>query len=277
MSGDDSTLTRRGLLGGAVALGASLPLAARAEPVSPTPAASPKRRTFVLVHGSWHGGWCWRKVVPLLRQAGHEVFAPSLSGLGERSHRLTRDVSLATHIHDVAELLQFEDLRDVILVGHSYAGMVITGVADKAAERLSQLVYLDAFVPESGQSGFDNMSPKIRESWRNHAAKGGEGWWVRPLLDAKAMGITDPADAAWVDARLRRMPIATFEQPVTFSEARLTKLARSYIWCSGFGGFGPTAKRVRERGWDVQELACGHDAMVAAPAELARALLTRAA
>lgn len=273
---DDASLTRRTLLGGVAALGAALPLSARAESPSPAPATNAVRRTFVLVHGSWHGGWCWRKVVPLLRQAGHDVYAPSLAGLGERSHRLTRDVNLATHVRDVVELLQFEDLRDVILVGHSYAGMVITGVADQAAERLSQLVYLDAFVPESGQSGFDNMSPKIRESWRNHATKTGEGWWVKPLLDAKAMGVTDAADAAWVDSRLRRMPIATFEQPLKFSEPKLAKLTRSYIRCSGFSGFGPTAKRVRERGWDVQELACGHDAMVAAPAELARALLTRA-
>ena len=215
-------------------------------------------------------------MAPLLREAGHAVYTPSLSGLGEHSHRLTRDVDLATHVKDVVELLQFEDLRDVTLVGHSYAGLVITGVADQAAERLAGLVYLDAFVPEPGQTGFDNMSPRIRDSWRHHAAKTGEGWWVRPLLDAKALGVTDAAEAAWVDQRLRRMPLATFEQPVRFSEARLAKLARRYIWCSGFAGFGPTAKRVRERGWEVTELACGHDAMLAAPAELARALLTRA-
>lgn len=273
MSGDDSVLTRRDVLGAAAALGASLPSSARAEAPAP---ARPTGRTFVLVHGSWHGGWCWRKLVPLLRGAGHAVYAPSLSGLGEHSHRLTRDVNLATHIQDVVELLHFEDLRDVILVGHSYAGMVITGAADRASERLSRLVYLDAFVPEPGQTGFDNMSPKNRESWRNHAAKTGEGWWVRPLLDAKALGVTDAADAAWLEHRLRPMPIATYEQPVHYSEARLAKLTRSYLRCTGFGGFGPTAKRVRERGWDVAELACGHDAMVAAPEALAQALLTRA-
>lgn len=278
MSRHDSPLSRRALLGGAAALGASLPLSAlAAETPSAAPAPAPARRTFVLVHGSWHGGWCWRKLVPLLRQAGHDVFAPSLSGLGEHSHRLTRDVTLSTHVQDVVELLQFEDLKDVILVGHSYAGMVITGVADKAAERLSQLVYLDAFVPQPGQTVFDNMSPKIRDGWRQVAKKSGEGWWVPPLLDAKAMGVSDPADAAWVDARLRRMPIAPFEQPLKFNEAKVAKLKRSYLRCTGFPGFATLAPRLREGGWDVEELASGHDAMLAAPAELAQALLKRAA
>ncbi|XXF77202.1 alpha/beta fold hydrolase [Myxococcaceae bacterium GXIMD 01537] len=269
----DARLSRRELLGGAVALGAALPAAGAG---SPAPARR-ARRTFVLVHGSWHGGWCWRKVVPLLREAGHDVFAPTLSGLGDRAHTLTRDVGLSTHIQDVVELLHFDDLRDVILVGHSYAGMVISGVAGQVAERLSRLVYLDAFVPTPGQSGFDNMSPRIRQSWRNRAAKDGEGWWVPPFMDAKALGVTDPADAAWVDQRLRRMPIATFEQPVRFSEEKLAGLARTYLRCAGFGGFGPTAERLRAKGWDVRDLPCGHDAMLAAPVELSQALLALAA
>src|SRR5690349_6349785 len=111
--------------------------------------------TFVLVHGAWHGGWCWRKLSPLLAAQGHEVFAPTLTGLGERSHLAGPEVGLAVHVQDVASLLEFEDLREVILVGHSYGGMVLAGVAGRAAERLSQLVYLDAYVPRHGQSMVD--------------------------------------------------------------------------------------------------------------------------
>ena len=108
--------------------------------------------TFVLVHGAWLGGWCWKKVTPLLRAAGQEVFAPTLTGLGERSHLFSPEVGLDTHIEDIIAVLEYEDLTDVILVGHSYAGMVIAGVAQKAAHRLAELVYLDSFLPESGKS-----------------------------------------------------------------------------------------------------------------------------
>ena len=121
------------------------------------PAAAQQRRksTFVLVHGAWHGGWCWQRVTPLLRAAGHEVYAPTLTGLGERDHLASRGTSLATHIVDIADTLQMEDLKDVVLVGHSYGGMVITGVADRSRARIRSLVYLDAFVPENGKSLLD--------------------------------------------------------------------------------------------------------------------------
>jgi pimeloyl-ACP methyl ester carboxylesterase len=129
--------------------------------------------TFVLVHGAWHGGWCWKKVTPLLRAAGHEVFAPTLTGLGERSHLLTRDVGLDTHITDIEQVLEYEDLRNVVLVGHSYAGMVITGVGDRAADRIGQLVYVDAFLPEHGKALTDYslraFPPITDESWRDRS------------------------------------------------------------------------------------------------------------
>src|SRR5215211_1043953 len=120
--------------------------------------------TFVLVAGAWHGGWCWRKVTPLLRAAGHEVFAPTLTGLGERSHLAHPDVGLTTHIQDIVNLLEYEDLNDVVLVGHSYSGMVITGVAEQVPGRLAHLVYLDAFVPENGQALVDLLPPEGRQS-----------------------------------------------------------------------------------------------------------------
>ena len=105
--------------------------------------------TFVLIHGAWHGGWCWKKVSPILREAGHETYSPTLTGLGERSHLLSRDIDLNCHIQDVVNVLEYKGLKDVVLVGHSYAGMVITGVADRCPERLAQLVYLDAFAPQN--------------------------------------------------------------------------------------------------------------------------------
>jgi pimeloyl-ACP methyl ester carboxylesterase len=111
--------------------------------------------TFVLVHGSWHGGWCWRKVIPLFRAAGHAVYTPTLTGLGARAHLLTGGVDLTTHIQDIVSLLFYEDLAEVVLVGHSYAGVVISGVAARTPERLASLIYLDAYLPMEGRSLFD--------------------------------------------------------------------------------------------------------------------------
>ena len=116
--------------------------------------------TFVLVHGAWHGGWCWRFVRDLLEKSGHRVHAPSLTGLGERKHLARPDIDLDTHIADIVSLLEMEDLSDVVLVGHSYGGMVITGVADRAPERIGRLVYLDAFVPEDGKCTLDYVVPE---------------------------------------------------------------------------------------------------------------------
>src|SRR5262245_14863398 len=125
--------------------------------------------TFVLVHGAWHGGWCWQRVSPLLRARGHEVFAPTLTGLGERSHLLTREIGLETHVADVVNAIRWEDLTDVVLCGHSYGGMVISGAADRMADRVRSLVYLDAFVPADGQSIFDFMTAERAEGFRDGA------------------------------------------------------------------------------------------------------------
>src|SRR5919202_1722005 len=120
--------------------------------------------TFVLVHGAWHGGWCCRRLIPLLRDAGHEVYAPTLTGLGERSHLLSPAIDLETHVRDVTGVLEYEELTGVVLVGHSYGGMVITGVAEDAAPRLAHLVYLDAFLPRDGECLMDLFSSRAREA-----------------------------------------------------------------------------------------------------------------
>jgi pimeloyl-ACP methyl ester carboxylesterase len=252
------TVTRRGALQWALAAAT---------------AAGPSR-TFVLVHGAWHGGWCFRAVERLLRAAGHEVFAPTLTGLADRAHLMSRDVNLSTHVEDVARLIEVEELKDVTLLGHSYGGLVITGAGVKIAPRIAELIYLDAFVPQSGQSGFDCMSAKYGASWRKRMDEVGDGFKIPPMLDAKSMGITDPKRAAWVDKKLTPIPLGTFDEKLTFDEAAWNKLSRRYVRCKTYAGFGPTAERVRKLGWRVQELECGHDAMLADPEGLAQALLS---
>src|SRR3954454_23529514 len=138
-------VSRRRLLGAMAAAPVSIVSAGGAS-------AQPKPVTFLLVHGAWHGGWCWKNLTPLLRSAGHQVLTPTLTGLGDRAHLLSAEVDLTTHITDVSAVLEYEDLRDVVLVGHSYGGMVIAGVAERARARVAQLVYLDAFLPEDGKA-----------------------------------------------------------------------------------------------------------------------------
>src|SRR5205823_8870769 len=136
--------------------------------------------TFVLVHGGFHGGWCWRRVTPLLRAAGHEVYTPTLTGLGERAHLARPEVSLHTHVQDVLGVLAYEDVQGVVLVGWSYAGMVITAVAEQAADRLAHLVYLDASVPEDGQAALDLLDPATRAAREERVRMEGEGWQMLP-------------------------------------------------------------------------------------------------
>jgi pimeloyl-ACP methyl ester carboxylesterase len=231
--------------------------------------------TFLLVHGAWHGGWCWRKVTPLLREAGHDVLTPSLTGLGDRAHLLAPDIDLTTHVGDVCGVLEYEDLHDAVLVGHSYGGIVITAVADRLAERLAHLVYLDAFVPGDGQSLFDLVAPTARASFEEQARTAGDGWRVPPFSLAQ-WRVTDDADVRWMSPRIGVQPIRTFSEPVRLTRQPPPALARTYLSCTV--GRAPhyeaIARRVREHaGWRYHELATGHDAMVTAPRALADALL----
>jgi pimeloyl-ACP methyl ester carboxylesterase len=228
--------------------------------------------TYVLVHGAWHGGWCWTKVARLLRDAAHEVYAPTLTGLGERAHLARPDVDLETHIEDVVAVLESEELRQVTLVGHSYGGMVISGVAARAAARLSHLVYLDAFVPETGKSLLDYVGERaaaMREAARAH----GEGWRL-PSFPPERFGVTSQRDTEWLTRRLAPQPLRTFEQPLPVAGGE--RLKRTYIYCSkpAMGAFDQFAERLREdRKWTFHEMKTGHDAMVTAPGELARILM----
>lgn len=241
-------------------------------------AAEVARAPFVLVHGSWHGGWCWKDVAQALRARGHAVFAPTLTGLAERAGLATPEVGLSVHVRDVVDLLAAEDLRGAVLVGHSYAGLVITGAAAAAPARVGRLVYLDAVVPEPGQSGFDLLRPDYVASWRKKAQEKGEGWRVPPMLSAKALGIEDPALAKEVEARLTPMPIATWDEKLQFDARAVAAVPRAYVRCKRFPGFGPTyAKLQQAGGWTLRELDAGHDAMLTAPGALAALLLELAA
>jgi len=226
--------------------------------------------TFVLVHGAWHGGWCWQRVAWLLRVAGHDVYTPTLTGLGERAHLLGPEIRLHTHVQDIVGVLEYEDLRDVVLVGHSYSGMVITGVAEQAAERLRHLVYLDAFVPVDGQSMNDLLAPEVVTVFNEQARLEGNGYGIPPLSDS--FGITAADDLAWVRARLGMHPLNTHLDPVQLSNQLAHRLPRTYLYCGG-----PILKAVADRlrsdpDWHVLDFETGHDAMVTEPEALSRLL-----
>ena len=233
---------------------------------------------FLLIHGAWHGGWCWKKVTPLLRAAGHEVCTPTLTGLGARAHLLSPDVTLETHVKDVVGVLEYEDFRDVVLVGHSYGGMVITAVADRAADRVANLVYLDAFVPQDGQAVADLVGPTFSAMLEEQARAEGEGWRVpAPPPAPERWGVITEADVRWMRPRIGAHPLKAFQQPVRLTNPAAAALPRTFIYCTDKPAgdmFAPLAARLRaEPRWRYRDLATGHDAMVTAPQEVAALLL----
>lgn len=234
---------------------------------------------FVLVPGAWHGAWCWARVLPLLRAAGHDAHAVTLTGVSDRAHLLNPDIRLNTHINDVLDLIIFEELDDIILVGHSYAGMVITGVADALLQRgsrvLRQLVYLDAVVPRPGES-WSSHQPAETIAARIEAAVIQKGTKVLPPPDAKVFGL-EGADYEWVTRRMTPQPFALYQDPLWFDARRLAALPRSFIDCTApsLPTLAAIRTRVqRENGWRLLEIRTGHDAMVSAPRELADALIS---
>lgn len=225
---------------------------------------------FVLVHGAWHGGWCWKKLVALLRADGHEVYAPTLTGLGERAHLLAPGIDLTTHIDDILGVLHYEDLSSVVLVGHSSGGMVISGVVERIPERVAHAIYLDAFLPNDGESIRDiGENPRLDEIAETY----GDGWRMPPLTRAAGFGVTNPEDIDWVDSRLGDTSYATFTQPIELTRNDDDGIARSFVLTSRVI-FPNHASRARKRGYAVRELMeAGHDAMVTMPQELAVLLL----
>ena len=190
--------------------------------------------TFVLVHGAWHGGWCWKRVRDILQRLGHEVFTPTLTGVGERAHLLDPKVDLETHINDVLHLIRWEELNDVVLCGHSYAGCVVSAVADRIPERISHLVYLDAFVPETGKSLHDCLPEEQRALQLELCGQIGDGWKVPPI-PAEVFNV-NAADRAWVDRQCTPQPLATFQQPVLRTGKPLPAGKVTYVLATGWEG-----------------------------------------
>jgi pimeloyl-ACP methyl ester carboxylesterase len=228
---------------------------------------------YVLVHGAWGGSWCWKRVRKALQARGHEVFTPSLSGVGERSHLLSREIDLNTHIADVVNLIRFEELSDVVLCGHSYGGCVVTGAADQVADRIGALVYVDAFVPDSGQSLHDTLPAEQRQAQVQGALENGEGWRVPPI-PAEVFNLK-AKDRAWVDRQRTPQSLATFQQPLQLTGAVEHIGNVTYILATGWDNspFPQFCEKAKARGWKTLTMACGHDLMLDEPAELVEVLL----
>ena len=240
---------------------------------------------IVLVHGAWHGGWCWDKVRARLEAAGHRVLTPSLTGLGEREHLRQPIPSLATHVADIVNLVEAEELRDVVLVGHSYGGMVITGAADALRDRIRHLVYLDAAVPADGQS-FASFVPGIapEDVARREAAfraMAPDGDWLPPVAPA-LVGVSHPDDVRWLQRRLRPHPLRTWLEPVALPHGGHAGLPKTYVMAANppttAMGYPLVAEVARRGGeWTCREIDCGHDMMVVNPVQTAALIAASAA
>jgi pimeloyl-ACP methyl ester carboxylesterase len=233
--------------------------------------------TYVLVHGAWHGGWCWKRVRGALQARGHEVFTPTLTGLADRVHLLSPQVDLETHITDVVNLIRWEELSDVVLCGHSYGGCVISGVADRIPDRIGALVYLDAFVLENGQSLHATLPPPMRDAQLERALQSGEDWKVPPI-PAEAFQV-NAQDLDWVNRQCTMQPLATFQQclHLTGGIARIQNV--TFILATGWAPspFPPFYDQAKSKGWKTATMECGHDVMLDLPEELTRELLAASA
>jgi pimeloyl-ACP methyl ester carboxylesterase len=221
---------------------------------------------FLLVHGAWGGSWMWGRLAQLLRSQGHEVFTPSMTGIGERAHLAGPGVDLSLHTKDILQTIEYEQLSDFVLVGHSYGGMVVSAVADRVPDRIRTLVYLDAFVPKDGESLLDLARPEMRDK-----ILAMPGWQVPP---PGPQGITDPGELAWLQSRRNPQPVGTMKEKVSLKGNY--RGPRTYIFCSGYSPttFAPFAAAIKgDKAWRYHELPTHHYPQLSMTRELA-ALLT---
>lgn len=233
-----------------------------------------KSKTYVLIHGAFHGAWCWKDVAARLRAAGHVVYTPTWTGLGERSHLLHCQPTLETFIEDVAQVIRYEDLQDVVLVGHSFAGSTVSALADRMPERLRHLVYLDALVLQSGESSADR-SPARVEGYRQRALASDQPLSIPPA-DPAAFGITDPDQSAWVKGKVTPHPLQTYYDKLVLQHPLTNGLPTTYIACSSPFFESTAASRAfaqQASGWHYLEIPTAHDAMLLLPRELTEMLL----
>jgi pimeloyl-ACP methyl ester carboxylesterase len=233
------------------------------------------QKIFVLVHGAWHGGWCWRRVADRLEKQGHKVFTPTLTGLGERSHLMSPSIDLDTHINDVVNVVKWEDLKGVCLVAHSYGGWPVSGALEKILDRVSSIVFLDAFVPEDGQKGFDVASDFSRKGTVEAQQKGEIS---RPAPPASAFHVNEQ-DRAWVDSKTMPQPLALAFSTIKLTGARERVAKTTYIRAPiypqpAFDTY--YAAKKADPSWRTYEVPCGHDVMVDMPDRLVEILLEAA-
>lgn len=228
--------------------------------------------TFVLVHGAWHGGWCWRRLADRLRARGHFVFTPTLTGLGERAHLLHRDIDLSLHVADVLGVIKCEKLDDIVLVGHSYGGFVISGLAEAVPDKIRSIVFLDAFIPDNGEALLDVVQPAVQEVIKDVLARGET---TVPVRDAAAFKVNEK-DRAWVDSLATPQPIGTMTEKIKLTGARERVAGKTYIRAVGYPNvsFDKAYARVKaDRSWRTYEAPCGHDVMIDEPDWLTEILL----
>jgi pimeloyl-ACP methyl ester carboxylesterase len=238
------------------------------QPTDKAPAAAPGA-TFLVAHGAWSAGWAWKKMHPLMSAAGHRLITPTYTGLGERAHLATPQVNLETHIQDLLGVIKYEQLRDFVLVAHSYGGMVATGVADRVPELIRRIVYVDAFVPRDGQSLVDIVPSETRERILGTAKDG--GWLVQPQ---PIPDDTSPEDVQWIQQLRIPQPLHCFDMPVRLANGD-TKLPRTYIYALRHppaDTFGPFAAHAKAENWDYHEIDASHSPNVTAPEKLAKLL-----
>jgi pimeloyl-ACP methyl ester carboxylesterase len=266
---DATGQSRRTVLGG---VAAGVGLMSMATIGETTAQAQTNAKTFVLVHGAWHGGWCWRRVSDQLEKKGHKVFTPTMTGLGERSHLLSKDIHLDTHVTDIVNVIKWEGLKDIVLVGHSYGGIIISGVADQQHDKIASIVFLDAFVPENGDSLLEKASQAARDGMNAAIQKGDAG--MKPI--PAAVFRVNEKDRAWVDAQCTPQPVATLTDKAKVAGGRDKIAKRAYIRAKGYPSvpFDAAHDKLKAAGgWRIYELPSGHDVMVDMPDRLTEILL----
>lgn len=231
------------------------------------------KQTFVLIHGAFHGGWCWKEVADSLRQQGHTVYTPTLTGAGERSHLISKAVNLDTWVLDILQMIRYEQLSNVVLVGHSFAGLTLCGVADKARDKIGRLVFLDSLLVEPGQSAFD-ARPQADVDKAIQVANQTSGGVSVPPPPLNVFGVSDKKVIDWATPLLTPHPLGAYQTKLTLANPMGNGLPASYIVCSDpiFGPLEPSRQIARNMKWTMREIKTGHEAMLTAPQELAKML-----
>lgn len=235
---------------------------------------SAEMRTYVLIHGAWHGGWCWEATADHMRGQGHHVFAPTMIGLAERKHLLTPDIDLGVMIDDMVQYINDKELNDIILVGHSFAGAVITGIADQIPNKLHHLVYLDAAWLENGQSIFDTMEPEA-VSRRVRLANSYSNGLSIPPPPVKAFGVNDASLANYLEERLTPHPVAGYSCKLKLNNLEMNGVKADYIYCTEptYKPLRPTRESIARIRMKMHALPAPHGAMITHPIETAKMIL----